>query len=204
MRHFRDAGLLVDRRRGYTLYVALNKGGACKLFKDDQLLLSDTQFSLRVSRQNKLGTVVGHLVDEYDTKVGDDEIFIAGALGWAKQSVMTTPKLIMLRLLMIFGGRLFPNLIRSLLQKLLIVGKQKAPFNFKRWFKFEDGRWIIKDELTAAKGWDQVRSVGLGVDQTSIYVVMSRTFQSGQMAPWKELGKQKPAEGEPLILERKF
>jgi len=33
----------------------------------------------------------------------------------------------------------------------------------------------------------QVLTAGIGCDQTSIYVVMSRTFQRGQLQPWLDL-----------------
>jgi hypothetical protein len=204
LRHFKQAGLLVDRRQGYTLYVALNKGGACKLFKGSELVLSDTQFSLRLEHKGKMRTAVGHLVDDYQTGVKLDEISITGSLGWAKQAAMTPFKLIALRLIMLLGGRLFPNLVRGLLQKLLIVGKEKAPFSFERAFRFKNGQWKIEDRLSPDQGWDRVKSLGLGVDQTSIYVVMSRTYQAGQLAPWHELGNKIPQGDEPFTLTRKF
>ena len=32
-----------------------------------------------------------------------------------------------------------------------------------------------------------MRGVGIGAAQTSIYVVMSRTYQAGQIQPWLDL-----------------
>ena len=32
--------------------------------------------------------------------------------------------------------------------------------------------------------------MGIGGDQTSIYVVMSRTFQAGQLQPWVDLSDE--------------
>jgi hypothetical protein len=61
----------------------------------------------------------------------------------------------------------------------------------------------VLDELTA-KDWSQVRAVGIGASQTSIYVVMSRTYQAGQMQPWLDLTERlrTHADGTPLTLER--
>lgn len=92
-----------------------------------------------------------------------------------------------LRGVMLTVGRFFPNLIRKLLQKMLITGKNDAPFKFQREFQWQDSHWLLKDKLIATSGWTNVLTAGIGCDQTSIYVVMSRTFQSGQLQPWKDL-----------------
>ena len=49
-----------------------------------------------------------------------------------------------------------------------------------------------------------MNAIGIGASQTSIYVVMSRTFQPGQMQPWIDLTEQrrKLTDGEALRLER--
>ncbi len=104
---------------------------------------------------------------------------------------------------MLSFGRFFPNFIRKLLQKMLITGKKKAPFHFERQLHWGNGNWYVIDQLEA-ESWENVVSAGIGCDQTSIYVVMSRTFQIGQLQPWLDLTekiKQIPP-GQPLKLER--
>ncbi|NEQ81332.1 MAG: hypothetical protein F6K26_14095 [Moorea sp. SIO2I5] len=185
----KDANILIDRRRGTELYLALNKGGVFKIFRDNQLIASDTHFSILVQERGKLKNAVGHLIDDYQVKVSEDEIMIEGNLGWAKQKQMTPMNLLILRGVMLTVGRFFPNLIRKLLQKLLITGKKNAPFCFRRYFYWQGERWLVIDELQA-KSWKSVQSVGIGGDQTSIYVVMSRTFQAGQLQPWVDLSDE--------------
>ncbi|NER08655.1 MAG: hypothetical protein F6K17_42075, partial [Okeania sp. SIO3C4] len=91
------------------------------------------------------------------------------------------------------------------LQKILITGKEDAPFHFTRHFKYEDGIWYITDELFAKSWWDVI-SAAIGCDQTSIYVVMSRTFQINQLQPWYDLTTEikKLSPGQSLKIERKF
>ncbi|NEP17029.1 MAG: hypothetical protein F6J97_08990 [Leptolyngbya sp. SIO4C1] len=200
-----EARLLVDQREDTKLYLALNKGGAFKIFRDGRLIMSDTQFSLQVREGGKLKNAVGHLVGPYQYDVQDDLITIEGSLGWAKQKQMTPLNLMILRVVMLSVGRFFPNLIRKLLQKLLITGKTEAPFRFQRQLRWQNHAWHIRDQLSA-DSWDSVMTAGLGGDQTSIYVVMSRTFQPAQLQPWQDLTPQvrqlKP--GQPLILERQL
>ncbi|MBF1999517.1 MAG: hypothetical protein IGS38_02210 [Synechococcales cyanobacterium M58_A2018_015] len=199
----RQARMLIDRRQGTELYLALNKGGVFKLFRNGKLLLSDTQFSLLVRQGNRLKNAVGHLVGDYTVETTPDEIWIRGQLGWAKQKQMTPLNLLILRVVMLTIGRFFPNLIRTILQKLLIIGKQAAPFQFSRRLRWEQGQWRISDELWA-NAWDSVVAAGIGGDQTSIYVVMSRTFQIGQLQDWLDLSAEinQLAPDQPLKVER--
>lgn len=198
-----EGGILIDRRDNTELFLALNKGGAFKLFRDRKLVVSDTQFSLQVKEGKKIKNAVGHLMGNYRVTVEENEIIIQGSLGWAKQKQMTTFNLIVLRVVMYSFGRFFPNLIRKMLQKVLITGKKSAPFSFSRQLRWQDGKWLVIDELKA-QSWDDVVTAGIGCDQTSIYVVMSRTFQLGQLQPWMDITEQikqlKP--GESLKLER--
>jgi len=198
-----DANILVDRRQGTELYLALNKGGVFKLFRGNQLVISDTQFSLQVREGSAVKNAVGHMIGHYQVDVGEDQVSIRGSLGWAKQRQMTPMNLLALRLVMLSIGRFFPNLIRKLLQRMLITDKRDAPFTFSRLLKWENGRWRITDELRAAS-WRNVVAAGVGCDQTSIHVVMSRTFQIGQLRPWNDLTHEvrRLATGQPLTLTR--
>lgn len=182
-----EARLLVDRRCDdygelVTLLLALNKGGIFKVFRGDQLIGSDTQFSLQVRQGRKVKNAVGHLVDRYDIQVNPDEISICGNLGWAKQTLMSPLKLMILRVVMLTVGRFFPNLIRRILQQILIVGKQTTPYRFIRRLQWIGSGWQVNDELMV-DDWRSVIQAQIGVDQTSIYVVMSRTYQAGQLQP---------------------
>ncbi|MBF2051729.1 MAG: hypothetical protein IGS54_30920 [Elainella sp. C42_A2020_010] len=199
----KQARVLIDRRQGTELYLALNKGGVFKLFRNGELIASDTQFSLQVRQGRKVRNAVGHLVSDYTVDVGEDEILIRGQLGWAKQKQMTPLNLMILRMVMLTIGRFYPNLVRSLLQKVLIVGKSDAPFQFMRRLHWQDDHWNITDELRT-NDWSNVISAGIGGDQTSIYVVMSRTFQSGQLQEWLDLTEEvkRLQAGETLKLER--
>ena len=202
--YFKNAGLLIDRRDGCELYLALNKGGVFKLWRGDKLVASDTQLSVQVQKGGKFKTAVAHLVGKYDVKLDGHAISIRGKLGWAKAKRMSTFNLVVLRFLMFTVGRFFPDLIRKLLQRMLITGKKAAPFRFHRVLSWGDGKLHVHDELKARKGWATASTVGIGSAQTSIYVVMSRTFQASQLQPWLDLTEQmhQLKDDEPLNLER--
>jgi hypothetical protein len=182
---FPQAGLLIERRGDMTLFAALNKGGVFKAFAGGKLIAADTQFSIS-TRDAAPRNATGHLIDDYAPDLGDGEIALSGTLGWAKQKRMRTRDLMILRALMLGFGRFFPNLVRRLLQKLLITGKDAAPYRFERRFIWQGAFWRVEDRLLA-DDWRRVASVAIGVDQTSIYVVMSRVYQSAQLTGWLDL-----------------
>jgi hypothetical protein len=197
---FKQAGLVIDRRDQIELYVALNKGGVLKLFRKRQLALSDTGPSLRLRNGR---TAVTHLIDDYECDLQSDRISVRGQMGWAKQTRMTPLKLILLRVINLTVGRVAPNFVRLRLQKMLITGKKPAPFRFERIIEWNGSAWNIADRIEA-KSWRGVEAAGIGPDQTSVYVAMSRTFQRGQLQPWLDLTEKvrRLQEGEPLIVQR--
>jgi hypothetical protein len=199
----KEAGILIDRRQDTEHYLALNKGGVFKLFRENKLVLSDTQLSVKVNQGQKNKNAVGHLLGNYDFEVTDHHIQVRGNLGWAKQTQMTPLKLLILRFVNLSLGRFSPNLVRSLLQKILITGKQQAPFQFLRQLAWQEGQWHITDELKADT-WQGVESVGISGHQTSIYVVVSRVYQDSQLQPWVDLSDRVKAlpEGKSLIVHR--
>ena len=118
----------------------------------------------------------------------EDAITIRGKLGWAKTKQMTTFNLVVLRALMFTVGRFFPDLIRKLLQRLLITGKEVRAAAISRAASRWEGDATARHRRThrATRGSTCARSASAPA-QTSIYVVMSRTFQAGQLQPWLDL-----------------
>jgi hypothetical protein len=88
---------------------------------------------------------------------------------------------------------------------MLITGKSPAPLRFVRTVRWKGEDLSVADEL-AARSWDEVRAAGIGAAQTSIYVVMSRTYQAGQLQPWLDLTDKvrELRPDEPLRIERAF
>jgi hypothetical protein len=128
----------------------------------------------------KTRNAVVHLVDDYKIDVRDNTVVIQGRMGWAKQRQMDSLHMVVLRLIMGTLGRFFPNLIRKGLQALLVTGKKSADILFERRLTWQKDSWHVEDRISSVN-WQDVESVCIGCDQTSIYVVMSRTFHPGQL-----------------------
>ncbi len=198
----KEAGIVIDRRHDAELYVALNKGGVFKLFRGNELAFSDTQISIQLDDG---AVAVAHAINAYEIAVSEDQISISGSFTWAKQTEMTTPKLVCFRIGMATIGRFFPNAVRKFLQKLLITGKNEAPFRFTRTARWDAGQWKITDEVRA-DDWSRLQAAGIGPAQTSIYVVMSRTFQNEQLQNCLDLTDaiKRLKTGEVFKLERNY
>jgi hypothetical protein len=200
--YFPNAKLLIDRTDDQELIIALNKGGVFKLFRNGEFAASDTQLSILMKSQKHKNAVV-HLIDNFDADVEENSIQISGQLAWANHTLPDPFKYLIFRVFMLSVGRFFSDFVRKILQKILITGRQEAPFRFTRTFSYSDGSWQVSDKIYA-ENWDQVRSIGIGSSQASIYVVMSKTFQPGQLQGWTDLTPKIRSlnSGEALKIER--
>ena len=196
------AGLVIDRRGDAELYAAINKGGVFKLFRGGRLVASDTGLCLQTGPKPR--AAVSHLHGRYQHRFEEDGLVVYGRMGWAKQARLSPMKMIVLRCVMLTVGRAFPNAVRRLLQRLLVTGKSRAPFRFKRMIAWEQDGLKVYDEVRANRGWRAVKRAGIGGHQTSIAVVMSRVFEPSQLQPWQDISdrlKDLPADA-PLTVER--
>ena len=183
---FPHAGIVVDRKGGRTLLCALKKGGAFRLYDGDALTCADTGLSLQIDAGRRRRVAVCHLWSEDNqTALRENELIVQGWMGWAKTQTMTTLKNVVLRVLMTSVGRFSPDLVRRVLQKLLISGRERAPFRFTRRLSWDGRQVVVVDEIESDK-WANVIAAGIGSAQTSIYNVMSRVFHPSQLVPWED------------------
>lgn len=200
---YERAGIQIRRGPNWDLYIATSKGGVFRFFRDGKCIAADTGISFRL-QDNRVA--VTHLMGAYEINDEENKISISGHMGWSKQKKMTPFRMILLRVFMLCMGRFYPDLVRKILQRILITGKSTAPFQFKRILKVdENGNLIVEDKVNASN-WNLVHEAAIGVDQTSIYVIMSRVFQPTQMKPWQNLTSEIRSlkAGEPLIIKRKI
>lgn len=198
---FEEARILIEARGAQRLYLATSRGGAFRLFDGDRLLLADTGVTLGLAGGK---VAVCHLEADNEVSLGVDDIGIAGRMAYARSAKLTPFKSIVLRGLMLSAGRFFPDLVRRLLQKMLVTGRDEAPFRFRRTLRWRDGRWHIRDEIDADQGWGRVEKAGIGGFQSSLTTVMARIWQPAEMQPWLDLGDRVAGlgEGRSLVVER--
>lgn len=197
---FAGAKLLVEGRGAQRLYLAWSRGGALRLFERDRLLLADTGPALAMSDGR---VAVTHLEADNEVEIGENVIAIQGRMAWSRAARLTPMRSVVLRLAMVTAGRWFPDLVRRLLQHLLVNGRRPAPFRFRRRIEWRGDGWALHDEVHADRGWRGVARAGIGGFQCSIATAMARLWQADQLQPWVELDLDLDLDGaDPLTVDR--
>lgn len=182
MRWMPEAGLAVVNTPRYYAVAAMKKGGVVKAYDADRCIGSDTGL---IGRLDDGGVLVTHLQDEQHRVDADPELrrFRVEGVFSRRSSKLSSPmRQIAFRLINITLGRFAPNLVRFLLQKLLITGKKRTAFRFARTIAFDDAAITIEDELPDAVPFE---SLSAGADATSIYVAASNPYQEAILRrPW--------------------
>ena len=201
--HYAGARLMTDHAPGSRLFVGTSRGGAFKLFDDTALIHSDTGPTL-VTRGGRVA--VTHLDGSTLVEQGADRLVIEGRMAWAKSTRLTPAKSVVLRVLMLGFGRFFPDLIRRMLQAVLVTGRKDAPFTFRRRFERVEGGWRVRDQLRPDEGWADIAGGGISGFQTSTTTIMARVWSPDQAQPWHDLTAEIAAleGGETLLVDRTF
>lgn len=170
--------------RGRYTIANLSKGGVVKVFDGQGPIASDTGV---IGELNDGRIVVSHLV-QHDADVTADlekaEFSVEADLCKRRRNLPTPFKVVVFRMLLLTIGRFSANLTRSLLQKILITGKPKTEFRFKRTLKLEDDRVIVTDYIPEHV---PLKRISTGSDATSIYVANSNVYQESVLCRWRHV-----------------
>lgn len=161
-----------------------SKGGVLKVVDVRGPVASDTGL---IGQLDDGRVVVSHLV-QHDSRITADaqrgEFTVEGDLCRRRRNLPTPFKFIIFRILLLVIGRFNANLTRSLLQKILITGKPKTKFRFKRRVKLLDDRVEVTDYIPADV---PLRRLSVGADATSIYVANSNVYQESVLCKWRHI-----------------
>lgn len=138
-----ESGHLWIKHGEYTTHISLKKGGAFRLYKNDIFIFQDTQNALKTNKDKFVANILNNNISyKWLTK---NKLKIKGLMTKKKDNLMNTNKLIFLRLLMNYLGKYFPNIIRKLMQKLLINIKANKNRYFIRNFEFKENKLVVSD-----------------------------------------------------------
>ena len=186
--HFwRGAKLYVRQQDDLYAVLSVAKGGVSLFFRDTYLLHADSGLIARCADGRCLVT---HLVDHYEHEIGEHTVRISGYFGYAKQRVPTPLTMLLFHAGMLTVGRWWSNGIRTLLQKLLILGKRATALRFQRTVQFYPELMVtdeLWDERPRRQGEHRLTALYAGTDHTSIYVAMSNAYQATSLLPWTDL-----------------
>ncbi len=187
-RWFPHAGLVCCKRRRYYAVSNLKKGGVTKVYSSEGCVGSDTGI---VGELDNGSVIVTHLMDDRHRVQGDEaaeEFRVNGVFSLRSWKLASPLKLVCFRIINLTLGRFFPNLIRHLLQKILITGKKRTPYPFLRKIRYGEDAVHISDEFPHPI---PVRRLAAGSDATSIYVAASNVYQESVLkCPWAHASPQ--------------
>lgn len=186
-RYFPHAGLYVRSSGDLYTVISLAKGGVSKIFAKDEHISTDSGLIAEVELGRGSAVVVSHLIDDYAIIRGDGFVEVSGRFGYIHRPLPSPAKFLLFRLGLLTFGRFFPNLIRRLLQRWLILGKRRAPISFRRRFEFSDGVLIQDTIRIEGQVIRAIKRLSIGTDHTSIYVATSNAFQEASLQPWSNL-----------------
>ncbi|MBX7246904.1 MAG: hypothetical protein K1X53_15515 [Candidatus Sumerlaeaceae bacterium] len=189
-KYFEKARIYVQNTGRYHAVLSLAKGGVLKVTTEDGPLYSDTGL---IGRSTDGTVIVSHIVDDYEVKADlqTSKFSAAGRMCRRKSKLATPFTQIIFRLINLTLGRFAPNLLRSLLQKVLITGKKRTNYEFARDFEFLDDFVIIRSRMKKPPGSRKLESLHIASDATSIYVANSNVYQHSVLLPWRELSQMR-------------
>jgi hypothetical protein len=186
-RYWTGAGLFVQRDASLHAVVSAAKGGVLRVYRGGELAYGDSGLAALLED----GTVlVSHLVGQYETEVLENGIRVAGSFAEARFRLPSPLTQALFHVGMLVLGRWGSDRVRSILQKLLIVGKKAHAMRFQRTLRLGD-QVVLVDEIwrpLGPIGPPRVASLYAGTDHTSVYVAVSRSYQAACLQPWTDYG----------------
>lgn len=207
-RYFEGAGLLVRKTDAYYAVAALHKGGVLKVTTPEGPIASDAGLIGRVADGR---VIVSHLMREPGAPppvvtglaaggaTGDDaggpgedadaviEARVSGPMCRRRSKLATPTTQILFRVLNLTAGRFASNLLRTVLQKILITGKPTTEYGFERTIRLTPDAIEVSGRVKVPPGAPPIESMHVASDATSIYVANSNTYQDSVLAPWRDL-----------------
>lgn len=203
LQDFAQAQVRIQQKGALRLICGWSRGGAFRLFNGARLLHADTGPSLRLADGR---VAIANLDGATVVERCEDRLVIEAPLAYAKSTLLTPFKSIVLRAIMLTAGRFFPDLVRRMLQKLLVTGRKDAPFHFRRSLVWDGDALMVEDELRAEQGWQGVAEAGQSGFQVGLATVMARVWEPAQFQEWQDLTARIAALGpdEPLVVRQVF
>ena len=161
--------------RGETLtHISTHLGGSFRLYKKGKFITQDTQNILQIRKDTFLANSFNNNVDI--KWINKNKLIIEGYLTKYSHQKMTTTKLIILRIFMLAIGRFVPNLVRKIMQKLLIKSTLNKKRYFSREFLFSNNNLEVIDKYRLLKSeYNKTKIIETNFENNK-HVIMSKIF----------------------------
>jgi hypothetical protein len=183
--YLEGAGLFVGKTGRLSVYGATSKGGLCKVFRDNELVWSDTGLAGRLNNgtvfcQNKPGIAESRVNGQAIEVKGRLQKFSSQRLGFAQMIVLRVAALTLGR------WRSYSNFIRRAMQKVLIYNQRPLELAFRRVIQLHEDNIVIEDDLDVGEGL-QVEILYRTSDCVNTHAITSDSFQKVNLLAWEPL-----------------
>ena len=174
-------GISRIKKNKFNLIFSIKKGGSFKLFKGNKLIDQDSSILLKYKNNYYLSCFQNDLVD-----INCDKNFIEIKKFFSKfkEQRMNSFKLILLRLLMNTFGKFIPNIVRKIMQKILVYNNSHVEdLYLKRKIFFYKSSIKIEDKISKKVDYFKIQK-----PINPSHVVMSNVFKYSDI---QEFNKKK-------------
>lgn len=186
-KYFERAGLALKAYDGHYAVLSAAKGGVAKIFRGNELLWSDCGL---VGETTDGRQFISQVKGDFRFVDNGKKFTIEGYCYLHRPTGVSPLLFLLFRKFMFLIGRFLPaNVVRSLLQKRMILKKkEKFPLRFKKSF-FWDTTPRLEWELYLEDSRAKIKRLWIGTDSTFIYVATSQPYQPGAMKEWIDLAE---------------
>ncbi len=188
--HYTDAGLLCVRRDTVHAVVSLRKGGIIKASTKAGPLASDTGPVIldrggKIYAPSRDGLQTSEIVEE---ESGNAVITVATYFERIPNTILPTPwRFILFRLINLTAGRLAPNLLRRLIQYLLINRRNAFPARLTRRIRIGGDGVFVRDSLERLSDNFRISRLASSTDLTTIFSASSNAWHASRFFSWTDL-----------------
>lgn len=183
------AGLVRVSRDGLHAVVSTRKGGVVKAATAGGPLCSDTGLVVLSGKGRPYAPAVDGTATARVTEEGE-AVVIEVQASYAKvpNTLRPTPlRMIALRLLNLTLGRVSPNLLRGLIQHLLIKRKKLFPMEIARRIRIDGNGVEVHDDLRKTGATGRIARLMASSDLTTVFTASSNPWHVFRFLPWTEL-----------------
>lgn len=187
VKYFKEAGLYVRLLKPYYLVLGLSKGGTARLYREKELIYSDTGFVGELLNGAKVSSQI--LDKNRKVWIEGNKVSTEGDFYLFSHRLLNPFKNILFRIFLYTFGRFSftRNLIRGLLQKKLILFNKKIAITFHRSFELGKKGLAITDIISCKKDKIPLVRLKIGSDHTCISSAMANAYQRSSLLLWLDL-----------------
>jgi hypothetical protein len=190
---FPQAGLLVRQIGHARTTVSTSRGGVFTHFAAGRPMVADAGLIAAIA-DGRIAVSQTHDRNRPVERSGQDVLTVRCPLHRCRFETATVGKQALLHLAMSLVGRFLRTLVRRLLQRRLITGRQAVPIRLTRRFEWlhpggagNELSLRVVDTIELTDPTLRVRRMAFGSDHQSAYVAATGVYQDSALSPWTDL-----------------